>query len=296
MPATDVVLRADGIQLHGLRWPAGPQAVPVVLLHGLSSNARIWDLVAPRLSAAGLAPLAIDLRGHGLSDKPDTGYNFATFAVDIAAALRRFGLTSPVLVGHSLGAYLALELAAPEHGVDPASIVLVDGGVSQMSAMPGVTWEAVRERLTPPRLAGTPLAEFRQRLASPDRAWRPDERAVEIILANFSVAPDGTIAPHLTFDRHMQLVRALWEYPTHARLGQAGCPILAVLADPPGGGSAVDAAHLRAKQHGLEVASAAGVDLLAVWMKDTVHDIPLHRPAELAEVILTFVQRTTTAR
>ena len=271
-------------------------AFPAVLLHGLSSNARILDLVAPQLSAAGLAPLAIDLRGHGLSEKPETAYDFATFAGDVSAALRSLGISSPVIVGHSLGAYLALELAAPEHGIDPASVVLVDGGVSQMSAMPCVTWEAVRERLTPPRLAGTPLAEFRQRLASPDRAWRPDERAVEILLANVSLGADGMIAPHLSFERHMQLVRALWEYPTHARLRQAGCPILAVLAEPPAGGSAVDAAHLRAKQHGLAVAAAAGADLQAVWMKDTVHDIPLHRPDDLAEAILSFLHRTTTAR
>jgi len=46
---------------------------PFVLVHGLASNARLWDGVARRLAGAGHSSAAVDLRGHGRSDKPDTG-------------------------------------------------------------------------------------------------------------------------------------------------------------------------------------------------------------------------------
>jgi pimeloyl-ACP methyl ester carboxylesterase len=296
MPATAAFVQAGALRLHSLTWPAAPGSRPAVLLHGLASNARIWELTAPFLAAGGLAPVAFDLRGHGLSDKLETGYDFATLADDLAAATRTLGLTNPLLIGHSLGAYLALELATRAPDVRPAALVFVDGGVSELQDLPGATWEQVSERLTPPRLAGTPLKDFRARLASPERVWRPDERAMEILLASFVQLPDGTIAPHLTFERHMRLVRALWNFATYERLRAAPCPIFAILAEPPSEADGVEAAHLEAKRRGLDVARSAQVDLTVRWMKDTIHDIPLQRPQALAGEILRFARRLAASR
>ena len=55
---------------------------PVLLVHGLASNARLWDGVASRLAADGHPVAAVDQRGHGQSDKPDGGYDFATLTED----------------------------------------------------------------------------------------------------------------------------------------------------------------------------------------------------------------------
>src|ERR687889_308919 len=65
---TDRAVPGDGIPLHVRDWGGGGRAV--VLLHGLASNARIWDEVAPRLVGAGLRVVALDLRGHGDSGQP----------------------------------------------------------------------------------------------------------------------------------------------------------------------------------------------------------------------------------
>jgi pimeloyl-ACP methyl ester carboxylesterase len=65
---TDRAVPGDGIGLHARDWGGGGQAV--LLLHGLASNARIWDGVASRLAGAGLRVAALDLRGHGDSEKP----------------------------------------------------------------------------------------------------------------------------------------------------------------------------------------------------------------------------------
>jgi pimeloyl-ACP methyl ester carboxylesterase len=114
LPATptDRSVPGDGITLHVRDWGDGSPAPPIVLLHGLSSNARIWDGVAPRLAGAGLRPVAIDQRGHGESDQPSSGYDFATVTSDLSHALEALGIRAPLLVGHSWGANVALQCAA----------------------------------------------------------------------------------------------------------------------------------------------------------------------------------------
>ncbi len=73
--------------------------------------ARIWELAAPYLAQAGLAPIALDLRGHGLSDKPEGEYSFAEYAADLLGFLNSMDLDKPLLVGHSWGAMVALDYA-----------------------------------------------------------------------------------------------------------------------------------------------------------------------------------------
>ena len=80
----------NGIRFHYLTWNQGMGGRPVILLHGLASNARIWDLVAPHLLQDGLVPIALDQRGHGLSDGPDGDYGFEPFTGDLAAFLELF--------------------------------------------------------------------------------------------------------------------------------------------------------------------------------------------------------------
>lgn len=81
-PHSTFVPVADGLRLHARCWPGDGPAFLVV--HGLSSNARTWDGVAEVLSGSGHAVTAVDQRGHGRSDKPDDGYDFATLAEDLA--------------------------------------------------------------------------------------------------------------------------------------------------------------------------------------------------------------------
>jgi hypothetical protein len=169
--------------------------------------------------------------------------------------------------------------------------MLVDGGVIQLDDGPGETWERVRERLTPPRLAGTPQEDFLARLSGWTGHWSTDERVNSIILANFEVREDETIWPHLTFERHMQIVRAIWEFKTYERLGRVRCPAACVMAIPPGPHLPLEAEHLAQKRSGVEKARKALSGLEVHWFADTVHDIPLHRPEELSRLIATFAGR-----
>ena len=153
---TDRAVPGDGIGLHARDWGGGGQAV--LLLHGLASNARIWDGVASRLAGAGLRVAALDLRGHGDSDQPDQGYDFASVGRDLASALAGLGLERPVLVGHSWGANVALQFAADRPGT-LAGLALVDGALTGVAEWAGPTREDARRRLAPPRFA-VPLADW----------------------------------------------------------------------------------------------------------------------------------------
>src|SRR5215217_3415010 len=147
---TDRAVPGDGVSLHARDRGGGGR--PVVLLHGLASNARIWDGVAPRLAGAGLRVVALDLRGHGDSDQPGEGYGFETVGRDLAAALAAVGLARPLLAGHSWGASVALAYAAARPGA-LAGLALVDGGLLGVTEWAGTTREEVRRTMAPPRFA-----------------------------------------------------------------------------------------------------------------------------------------------
>lgn len=78
----------------------------VVCLHGITSNASSWTDAGPRLAELGFHVLAPELRGHGESPRPATGYDTATLLADLRRVLPA---AMDVLVGHSFGGYLAQE-------------------------------------------------------------------------------------------------------------------------------------------------------------------------------------------
>jgi pimeloyl-ACP methyl ester carboxylesterase len=126
------VLVVEGLRLHGLRWDDLGRGLPALLVHGLASNARIWERVAPALAEGGLAPIALDLRGHGLSDKPEAGYDLATFSADLRAAIRDLDLKSPMLIGHSWGRRTGAAPCGIGAGREAPSRSSHGGGISQL--------------------------------------------------------------------------------------------------------------------------------------------------------------------
>ena len=120
-------LMANSIQLHYLDH-AGENG-PLVLMPGLTANAHSFDgLIASGLSPA-LRVLAVDLRGRGLSDKPNNGYSMADHAADIVGLLNGLELERVVLGGHSFGGLLSLYMAARYPG-RVSKLVVIDAAGS----------------------------------------------------------------------------------------------------------------------------------------------------------------------
>lgn len=100
----------DGTRLRYVKW-SGPKEVGVILIHSLAMDSSFWAPVAAKL--AHVSPLiAVDCRGHGLSDKPDTPYSVETFAEDLLAVLDDAGWEKAVVAGASMGGCVALAFAA----------------------------------------------------------------------------------------------------------------------------------------------------------------------------------------
>jgi pimeloyl-ACP methyl ester carboxylesterase len=118
-----VVVNGVGLRIH--EWPG--RGTTVVMLHGLTSNHTAWAGVAEAL-APEFRLVAYDLRGRGDSDRPPHGYSLAGHGEDLAGLLDHLGLRRVVVMGHSLGAHIALRFAVT-HPRRVARLVLVDGGL-----------------------------------------------------------------------------------------------------------------------------------------------------------------------
>jgi lipase len=113
---------------------AGEGPDPLVCLHGITAQHRAFNAAARHLGPSrGL--VGVDLRGRGNSDKPDSGYGLATHASDVVRVLDYLGLEDAVLLGHSMGAFVALKaaLAYPDR---VRALVLLDGGWPRVQSSP----------------------------------------------------------------------------------------------------------------------------------------------------------------
>jgi pimeloyl-ACP methyl ester carboxylesterase len=153
--------------------PAGPEgrgavhSPLAVLVHGVTSSSRTWWRVGPALVERGYRVLAVDLRGHGASPRTEAGLSIADLADDVAETVE-----GPVelLVGHSLGALVALQLV----GFDPGfarRLVLEDPPGSS-----SIDWAGLAAGIeADTRLATTDPAALRRDLEAANPAWPPGE-------------------------------------------------------------------------------------------------------------------------
>ncbi len=276
---------ADGVELAADAWAADGAAdggaVPFVLVHGLASNARMWDGVAARLTERGYPAVTVDLRGHGRSSRPDGPYDVPTVADDLAALIDRMGLDRPVVAGQSWGGNVVLELAA-RHGSRLRGIACVDGGWLEPSAV-FPTWEACRDVLAPPRLAGLRRDDIEAYVRGAHPGW--PETGIAGTLANFEVCPDGSVAPWLTFERHIEVLRGMWDHRPSERYPEMTGPVLLIPADA---GDGADDERLARKREDVDRALAALPRARVRWFTGD-HDIHAQHPAELADVMIECV-------
>ena len=124
-PREERIRLADGRELNALIAGAG-DGLPLVFLHGLTGSLSTWHLVAGELVDRHRA-VAIDLPGHGLSDKsPDADYSVTGLVTASIEAIDSLGIKRPVLVGHSLGASIALAIAA-QYPERVSGLVVING-------------------------------------------------------------------------------------------------------------------------------------------------------------------------
>jgi hypothetical protein len=144
--------------------------------------------------------------------------------------------------------------------------------------------------MSPPPLAGMRLDVFLTGARNwPGLGGLWSDQVQEIVLANFEIDGGGAIYPRLSRDNHLKILRALWEQKPSEMWSRLRCPALLVPASGRNGEPARDA-WLEHKRRGIEKAEESVPSLRVEWMEDTIHDVPLQRPRELATAIQRFAE------
>jgi pimeloyl-ACP methyl ester carboxylesterase len=272
----------DGVGLHLREWASTPrqEGAPIMLVHGLASNARLWDGAARALSQHGHAVVAIDLRGHGQSDKPDHGYDMASVASDVVDVIEQLQSEhphwkQPIVVGQSWGGNLVIEVAA-HHSHAIRGVVAVDGGTIELQRI-FPEWEECKKMLTPPALSGTPA----RRLEAAMRAMHPDwsDEAIEGAMANMELLSDGTVRPWLTLERHLTILRSLWEHSPSQLYQHIDVPVLITPATRPDD----PAAHV--KRDMVAIAENSLPRGKVTWFDPADHDLHAQYPQKFADTV-----------
>lgn len=278
--ASDGWLVRDGVRLHFLEW-AGPSGIAhdpaILLLHGLSSNARYWERVASHLG--GRRVVALDQRGHGLTGQPPQspkvpeGFAMSELIEDVSGLMAHLELGRPVVVGHSWGATVALEVAGTRPEL-ATGLVFVDGPVQSASNL--FSWEEAQRIMQPPLprfadLAGA-IEESRHDFGE---AWADDLEP----FVKARIVPDGDdLILTLTGPARLELLRGLYESQPELLWPRIEVPAEALLA------LRSFAKISRTTGDGVGLLGQLAPKVEVKWF-DTPHDIPLYLPAEVAAQI-----------
>lgn len=272
----------DQVRLHVRHWP-GVQPRAFVLLHGLTSNARLWDGVACRLATRGYPVYAVDLRGHGESDTPDDGHDTASAAADVARVGAALGLSGVVAAGHSWGAGVALRLAA-ENPELVGGLALVDGGWGDATAAGGHAGPVTgsRHQSTMPEM--TTLSELREYLRSAHPRW--SDGAIDAYVEEMSIGPDGVVAPRLADAHRLSIVRSLRDEPSARWYSLVNVPVMLLPVLPPAGTWEQD---LRDR---VKHAEAALPQATTRWYEDTGHHPHVECPERITNDLIDLAGET----
>lgn len=251
-----------------------------LLVHGLASNARLWDGVGAHLAAAGHTVVAVDQRGHGRSDRGSGDLTFPEVSADLVALSDALEMDRPLLVGQSWGGNVVIE-AAGRHPDRFRGVAAVDGGFIALGRThpdPDQAWA----ELAPPVLDDVSFDDLHQRMAAM-MADFPDG-AVEAQLANMRRLPGGGVRARLDRALHEQIVRDMWANDPVVSAARIQVPTLLL---PVAGG---EGRWARTKREGVRRLAEVIDDCAVLWMEGH-HDIHLQKPDEVAELLLQLADR-----
>jgi pimeloyl-ACP methyl ester carboxylesterase len=168
LPTQRILVPVFGGDLAVFQYGDG-SGVPVLLIHGVTSSNRAFQLFADSLIARGKAPFAVDLRGRGDSNNLQAPFGMKQHAQDMTAVIDHFGWNKPDVIGHSMGGFVAAALVglfADKVG----EVVFADGGVP-LPMPPGMTVEQIMPFVLGPAMTRLAM-EFDSKEAYRDY-WKP---------------------------------------------------------------------------------------------------------------------------
>jgi len=286
-----------GDRLHYLDWQRPDESVlpPLLLIHGLQSTAWAWAPIARRLRLR-THVLAVDLRGHGLSDSPRSGYDLESLAFDALTVLSANGygadLDGPpaVVAGHGLGAMVAA-MTALVRPRSVAGVALVEGGWEDLVEATGLTAADYQRTLgDPPEVLASMAAYLADRRDFDPPTWDADqERAAR---AAVDEKHAGHVAPVVRAHALRGAVEAMFQYRPRDVLSRIDLPLLICVAES----GAADDETTRERHLALDdvvrARTAAGLAAPEVrTFSGAGHNLMRYRPDDVAAALGELLER-----
>jgi pimeloyl-ACP methyl ester carboxylesterase len=284
-PESMVVQLQTGERIHYLAW-AGGAGVPLVLIHGLTRTAWTWLPIGRRL-AAGHPVIAPDLRGHGASDAPLSGYELESLALDVLTVVagagwgEAVGGPSVVVAGHGLGAMIGLEMARLQPD-SVRAVALLDGGWEEMveatRMLPDQLVEAMAE---PPEVLASMDTYLADRRDFDPASWDADqETAARAQVTERHAGHVGLVTKGSVIRR---CVAAMYGYQPLEQLAGVRAPVTVLVASPGTADDEDERERRLAVDDAQQARAAAGGEPMAVrYFEGVGHDLMRHRPEEVS--------------
>lgn len=254
-------IQSNGINLY---YEIHGEGQPLLLIHGLGSSARDWELQVDEF-AKSYRVITFDLRGHGQSDKPAAPYSMAMFAADTIGLLKALGIENPHVVGLSLGGGVAFQMAVDaSHSMKSLTIV---------NSLPELILRTFKDRLI-----------FWERVGIVK--WLGMKKMGEVVSKRLFIKPEQDEIRRIFVERwaendqraYMEAMRALVGWSVSARIGSIRVPTLVIAADQ-------DYSPLSVKE--AYTAQIPGARLAVI--PDSRHATPVERPQEFNLVLQKFL-------
>lgn len=239
----------------------------VVLLHALGCHSGWWEWTAPAL-ARDYRVVAPDFRGHG-DTPPADDYGYAAYAADVEELVRSLGGELYGLIGHSLGGYVAMTVAARGH-VKPAALVVAD---MKMGATPDelAAWSAAAAK--PPRTFPTLEEAVARYRLMPEQHRVPPDRLSRVAAESYRPAEGGTWVEK--FDRRALAIEPVTPMDL---AGSLGCPALFIRGE-----------NSTVMEHQAALTMARSIGSALMVMLGLFHHLPLEGPELLAKTLARFL-------
>jgi pimeloyl-ACP methyl ester carboxylesterase len=292
-----LVVRTDvGHQIHYLDW-GGHGRPGIVLVHGLAGTAWDWAPVARRLADA-TRVIAVDLRGHGLSDAPRSGYDLESLAFDTLTVLvaNGWGIDADgppaVVAGHGFGAQVAATMAVIQPG-SISGLGLIDFGWEDMESATGQSPAEFEAAIADPPEVMTSMSAFlADRRDFDPGSWDADqERAAR---ATVDEKHAGHVAPVTRTHVLRGSIAAMYEFRPMETLARLPQPMLIAVAES----GAADDAEIRERRLSLDdlVAARAAAGMRTPDVRRFVgagHNLMRYRPQELTDALMDLLKAAT---
>ena len=215
----------DNLRLHYLERTTRNPDYTLLFLHGLSSSSYLWVPLVKEFESGKSDIYCLDLRGHGLTDKPEGNYSLETLANDVLNFIKKKNLKNIIMIGQSMGGDLGVSICQKVNerivgciGIDGGAINLKENFESKKVAL---------EKLRPPDLDGMDKDVMLTRLRKNWPDWSED--AIMGQFSIFSVNKDNKITKRLSLINHLKILESLWENDSISNLKNIKVPLLLIL-------------------------------------------------------------------